>query len=138
VIPNIKRYIFNLLPSKLVLLELVVTLVAINHQMLLIQVQVKKNFIENVVLDGGSRINIIMRKLKVQLGLSKPKPSPYNLCMVDQTIAKPLGLIKDLKILVHGIPYAVTIIVIHSNVLDFSYFMLLGRPWLRDVKVFHD
>ncbi len=137
-IPNIKRYIFNLLPSKLVLLELVVTLVAINHQMLLIQVQVKKNFIENVVLDGGSRINIIMRKLKVQLGLSKPKPSPYNLCMVDQTIAKPLGLIKDLKILVHGIPYAVTIIVIHSNVLDFSYFMLLGRPWLRDVKVFHD
>jgi hypothetical protein len=37
----------------------------------------------------------------MQLGLSKPKPTPYNLRMVDQTIAKPLGLIKDLKILVH-------------------------------------
>jgi hypothetical protein len=32
--------------------------------------------------------------------------------MADQTIAKPLGLIKDFKILVHGIPYAVTFIVI--------------------------
>jgi hypothetical protein len=32
--------------------------------------------------------------------------------MVDQTIAKPLGLIKDLTIFVHGIPYVVTFIVI--------------------------
>jgi hypothetical protein len=79
-----------------------------------------------------------MKKLKVQLGLSKPKPSPYNLSMVGQTIAKPLGLIKDLKILVHGIPYAITIIMIDNNVLDFSYSMLLGHPWLKEVKVFHD
>jgi hypothetical protein len=32
--------------------------------------------------------------------------------MADQTIAKSLGLIKDLKILVHGIPYVITFIVI--------------------------
>jgi len=74
----------------------------------------------------------------MQLGLSKPKPTPYNLCMVDQTIPKPLGLIKDLKILVHGISYALTFIIIQSNFLDFNYFMLLSCPWLRDVKVFHD
>jgi hypothetical protein len=43
--------------------------------------------------------------VKIQLGLSKPNPTPYNLRMVDQTIAKPLGLIKDLKIFVDGIPY---------------------------------
>jgi hypothetical protein len=59
--------------------------------------------------------------------------------MANQTIAKPLGLIKDFKILVHGIPYVVIFIIIQSNVLDFSYSMLLGRrPWLRDVKVSHD
>jgi hypothetical protein len=28
--------------------------------------------------------------------------------MANQTIAKPLGLIKDLKISVHGIPYIIT------------------------------
>jgi hypothetical protein len=53
--------------------------------------------------------------------------------MANQTIAKPLSLIKDLKILIHGIPH-----VIHSSVLDFSYSMFLRHPWLRDVKMFHD
>ena len=69
--------------------------------MAVIQVQVGKNFIEDVLLDGGSGVNIIIENLRVQLGLSKPKLAPYYMCMVNQTIAKPLGLIKDLKILVH-------------------------------------
>jgi hypothetical protein len=89
-------------------------------------------------LVGGFGANIIMKKLNVQLGLSKPKPTPYNLSMVDQIIFKPLGLIKDIKILVHGIPYTLTFTMIQSSVLNFSNSMLLGRPWLRDVKVFHD
>jgi hypothetical protein len=50
-----------------------------------------------VLLDGGFGVNIITKKLRVQLGLSKPKPTLYNLRMVNQTIAKPLGLIKDLQ-----------------------------------------
>jgi hypothetical protein len=32
--------------------------------------------------------------------------------MAYQTITKPLGFIKDLIILVHGIPYALTFIII--------------------------
>ncbi len=58
--------------------------------------------------------------------------------MADQTIAKPLGFIKDLKILVHGIPYVVTFTIIQSSVIDSNYFMLLGCPWQRDVKMSHD
>jgi len=91
-----------------------------------------------VLLDGGFGINIILKKLKVHLGLSKPKPAPHNLHMTNQTIAKPLSLIKDLRILVHGIPYAMTFIEIHSNLLDSSYSMLLGRPWLKDTKMSYD
>ncbi len=77
-------------------------------------------------LDGGSRFNIATKRLCVQLGLSKPKLALYNLRMVDQTITKPLGLIKDLKIHVHGILYIATFTIIKNNVLDFTYFMLLG------------
>jgi hypothetical protein len=58
--------------------------------------------------------------------------------MVNQTITKPLGLIKYLKIFVHGIPYIITFIVVNNNVLDFNYSMLLGHPWLKDAKVSHD
>jgi len=63
-----------------------------------------------VLLDGGFGVNIIMKKLKVQLGLSKPKHAPYNLHMANQTIVKPLGLIKDLRILINGIPYVVLLL----------------------------
>jgi hypothetical protein len=96
------------------------------------------NFIEDVLLDGGFGVNIIMKKLRMQLGLSKPKPTPYNLCMANQTIAKPLGLIKELKIFIHGIPYAITFTMILCSVLNSSYFMFLSCPWLKDTKVSHD
>jgi hypothetical protein len=58
--------------------------------------------------------------------------------MVDQTTIKPVGLIRDLKIYVHGIPYITTFIVLHKNVVDFNYSMLLRRQWLKDAKVAHD
>ncbi len=60
------------------------------------------------------------------------------MCMAYQTITKPLGLIKDLKIFVYGIPYIATFNVINSNVLYSSYSMLLGCPWLKNAKVSHD
>ncbi len=58
--------------------------------------------------------------------------------MVDQTTTKPVGLIRNLKIYVHGIPYIIIFIVLQNNVVDSSCSMLLGRPWLRDAKVAHD
>jgi hypothetical protein len=74
----------------------------------------------------------------LRLRLPKPKPTPYNLKMIDQTTTKLIGSIRDLKIYVHDILYITTFIVLQNNVVDFSYSMLLGRPWLRDVKVAHD
>jgi len=76
--------------------------------------------------------------LRLRLGLPKPKHAPYNLKMVDQITIKPVGLIIDTKIYVHGIPYITTFIILHNSVVDSSYAMLLGRPWLKDVKVAHD
>ncbi len=49
-----------------------------------------------------------------------------------------MGLIHDLNIHVHNIPYVITFIVLQNNVIDAGYSMLLGRPWLRDAKVTHD
>ncbi len=56
-------------------------------------------------MDGGSRINIIIEQLRIRLGLPKLKPAPYNLRMTNQTTTKLTGLIRNLKIYVHGIPY---------------------------------
>jgi hypothetical protein len=104
--------------------------------MVLIQVYIKKNAIEDVLLDGGYGVNIITKQLRLR-GLPKPKPTPYNLRMANQTTTKLVGLIKDLKIYIHGIPYITMFTVLQNNVVDSNYSML-GRPWLRDVKVAHD
>jgi hypothetical protein len=106
--------------------------------MALIQVQIGKNTIEDVLLDGGYGVNIIIEQLRLKLGLPKPKPAPYNLRMADQTTTKLVGLIRNLKINVHGIPYIITFTILHNSVVDSNYSMLLGRPWLRDVKMAHD
>jgi hypothetical protein len=40
--------------------------------MVVTQVQVKKNTIEDVLLDGGASVNIITKNLGTKLGLPKP------------------------------------------------------------------
>ncbi len=49
VILDIKCYIFNLVPSKFALLELAIASIAMDHQVVVIHIQVGKNFIENVL-----------------------------------------------------------------------------------------
>ncbi len=112
--------------------------VVINNHMAIIQIQIGKNTIEDVLLDGGSGVNIIIEQLKLRLGFPKPKPTPYNLRMTNQTTTKPVGFIRDLKIYVHGILYRTMFIILQNNVVNSSYSMLLGRPWLKDAKVAHD
>jgi hypothetical protein len=38
----------------------------------------------------------------------------------------------------HGIPYVATFTILQNNVVDYNYYMLLGRPWFKDAKVTHD
>jgi len=76
--------------------------------------------------------------LKLRLGLLKPKPAPYDMRMANQRTTKLMGLIKNLKIYVHGIPYITTFTIFQNNVVDYNYSMLLGRPWLKDAKIVHD
>jgi len=53
-------------------------------------------------------------------------------------MTRPLGIIKNLKIHIHGIPYIATFIVLKNNAVNFNYSMLLRRLWFRDAKVTHD
>ncbi len=59
-----------------------------------IQVQVGKIIVEDDMLDGGTKVNIITKNLKKKLGLHKPRVAPYHLRMADQNMTRPLGIIK--------------------------------------------
>jgi len=58
--------------------------------------------------------------------------------MVGQNMTRPLGIIRNLKIQIHNIPYIATFIILKNNVVDFNYSMLLRKPWLKNAKVTHD
>jgi hypothetical protein len=48
-----------------------------------IQVQVRKNIVEDVLIDGGASVNIIIKNLRTKLGLTKPRPNPYHFKMAN-------------------------------------------------------
>jgi hypothetical protein len=61
--------------------------------MAVISMHVKKNVVEDVLLDGGLSVHIIIEDLKKKLKLLISKPTPYTLKIVDQTLTKLIGLI---------------------------------------------
>jgi hypothetical protein len=67
-----------------------------------------------VLLDGGFGVNIIIKHLRLTLGLPKLKPPPYNLKMTNQTTTKPMGLFRNLKLYVHDIPYIIRFTIVHN------------------------
>ncbi len=106
--------------------------------MTIIQVQVGKNIVEDGLIDGGTSVNIKTNNFKTKSSLPKPILTPYHLRMADQSMTRSLGIIRNLKIHIYGIPYLATSTVLKNSVVDSDNFMLLQRPWLRDAKVTHD
>jgi hypothetical protein len=53
--------------------------------------------------------------------------------MVDFSFSKPLGIVPNIMIKIHGILY----MMMNNKAMDPTYSMLLGCPWLWDAKVIH-
>jgi hypothetical protein len=60
-----------------------IAVIEVDNYMVIIQVQVGKNIVEDVLLDGGASVNIIKKNLKSKLGLPKPKLVPYHFRKID-------------------------------------------------------
>ena len=118
--------------------ELIAAIEAIDKHMLVISIYIGKNIVDDALLDDGSEVNVITEEERYRLGLPKPSLAPFNLKMANGTIAKPTGLLRDVKIHIHGIPYIVTLTVIDCQTIKLDYSILFGRPWLRNAKVIHD
>jgi hypothetical protein len=82
--PNKPQNVTKVVTKKImssVVPKVAITSIAIDNHVVIIRVQIRKNTIEDVLLNGGFGINIIIEQLKLMLGLPKPKPTPYNLRM---------------------------------------------------------
>ena len=114
------------------------SVVAIDRHMPIISAKIGNHELHDVLLDGGSRVNVITETERRRLGLPNPTPAPFKLRMADSSLVQPTGLLRDVKIYIHGIPYIIILTVISCKDVNFAYTILLGRPWLRDARVIHD
>ncbi len=53
--------------------ELDITTIEVDNQMVVIQVQVGKNIVEDVLIDGGTSVNIIIENLKNKVRFTQTK-----------------------------------------------------------------
>jgi len=66
IVLDIKWYIFKpVMYVQPIQPELTYVIMAIDHRMVVIQVQVGKNFVDDVLIDGGFGVNIIIKNLKI-------------------------------------------------------------------------
>ena len=93
-----------------------------------IEVTVVDKVVPNVLVDGGSSLNILPEHTMKKLGLSLTGPSPFLINMANQSPVVPVGIIKDCRLSTGGEEYIVTfqVIKMHNNKDAFS--ILLGRP----------
>ena len=67
--------------------ELIAATEAIDKHMPVISICIGKNVVDDVLLDGGSGVNVIIEEERRRLGLPKPSSAPFNLKMANGTIA---------------------------------------------------
>ena len=95
-----------------------------------IEVVIVDKVVPNVLVDGGSSLNILPEHTMKRLGLDLTGSSPLVINMANQSSTTPLGMIKDCRMTTKGEEYLVTFhVIMHSNKDTFP--ILLGRPWLR-------
>ena len=96
-----------------------------------IEVIVVDKVVPNVLVDGGSGLNILPEHTLNQLGLHLTGPSPFIINMANQTSSVPIRMVKDCRIQSSGKEYIVNFHVIKMHSTKDTFPILLGRPWLR-------
>lgn len=81
--PNLRQYVVaKIAPRRRIVImlgpNLVIAFVVINPHMVVIKIQVGKNMVEDVLLDGGSNMNIMTKELQKWLRLLSLKLAPYT------------------------------------------------------------
>ena len=90
------------------------------------------------IVDGGSGINIISRKLYDEWNLPKMEEAPFSIKLADQSRVSPLGLVKNVPVRIAGVRFLAAFVLMNLPPHSSSYSILLGRPWLKAAALMHD
>ena len=92
----------------------------------------------DVLLDGGSGVNILSETEFLILKKVSLEPAPFQVRMADQRRVQPIGMLRSQTRKIHGIQFLVNFVVLQMDEEAKSYSMLLGRPRFKTAKLKQD
>jgi hypothetical protein len=91
--------------------------------------------ISGCLVDVGVAIHIISNWLVDDMELSPTQSSSLRLKVVDQRCIKSVGVLSQQPITVKGVTMKVEFHILDISEARGGYPIILGRPWLREIKV---
>ena len=95
-----------------------------------IKVTIRGQEIARTIVDNGSGVNVINKTTCDKLRITKWDACPFWLRMNDTSRIRPLGLIRQLDVILGGHTFQISAVVLHMEA-SATYPLLLGRPWLK-------
>lgn len=74
----------------------------------------------------------------LDLGLQITRLAHFSVTLANQRNIPPFGLIKNVPVQIQGTSFSVDFIIIRLPKLASGFRLLIGWPWLRQVKAVHD
>ena len=103
-----------------------------------VQVEFAGKVLREVLLNGGSRVNILLSSIYFKLGSPKLRATPFQVKMADQRRLQPTSILKDQTITVATLLFNLNLVVLNIQFDEDTYPMLLGRPWFKIAKLKQD
>ncbi|KAL3694004.1 hypothetical protein R1sor_007655 [Riccia sorocarpa] len=99
-----------------------------------IDVEIAGCILRKVPIDSGSGVNVMTEEAAHDLGFTEFEATPRVLTLADQTMRRPLGVLKNIPTIIGGVPFKLTYIILRP-ISKRGYKVLIGRPWLYSAKV---
>ena len=95
-----------------------------------IKVTIRGEEIARTIVHGGLGVNVIDKTTCDKLGITKWDACPFSFRMADTSTVRPLGLIRQLDVILGGHTFQIYVVVLHMEA-PRAYPLLHGRPSLK-------
>ncbi|MCO5568732.1 hypothetical protein L7F22_022431 [Adiantum nelumboides] len=101
-------------------------------------VSILGHIFSRIIVDGGSRINMMPEFTILALGLQPTHPAPFTVTLADQRTVYPVGIVEKVPLKVQEFTFNLDFVVVSLPQVERGFPLLIGRPWLRHTKALHD
>lgn len=99
-----------------------------------VDLHIGEYLIPKVILDFGSQVNILTKNTWEKLGRPRVVKLDYYLMLANKGLTEPMGLYKNVEIVIMGIPTLTEFKVIEPKEGRKSYLALVSQRWERKMK----